>query len=488
MKNKPNILWICTDQQRFDTLNCYGNKYTNTPNIDRLAKMGMLFEKAYAQSPVCAPSRASFLTGRYPRTCSVRQNGQDISDSEKLISKMFSDNGYVCGLSGKLHISACNPKACPITERRIDDGYSFFSWSHHHSQYDTDWPGNEYHNWLLDQGIDFNSSNLDDCQFVQNGIDEEYHQTTWCTNKAMEFIEAARRFEKPWFFSLNCYDPHHPFDPPKKFLDRYLDSLDELPLPNYVQEEWKQKSKFQQIDHMGAYDTKGNFPFEEMSAADHRMIKAAYYAMIDLIDVQVGRLLDYLEKTDQINNTIIIFTSDHGELLGDHGIYLKGPHFYECCVHVPLIIAAPGLIDGNRRYSGLVELMDLPQTLCEAVGIDFHPGMQGKSMWPILIGRNTGVHKENVYSEYYNASINHRSPRAYATMIFDGRYKLIKIHDFTNQLECRGELYDLHEDPNEYNNLYYNKDYKDIRIKMLEKMCDRMAMTCDPLPERKAFW
>lgn len=487
--HKPNVLWVCTDQQRFDTLNCYGNAYTHTPHLDKLATMGVVFENAYCQSPVCAPSRASFMTGRYPRTCGVRQNGQDIPTSEHLISQIFAENGYACALVGKLHLSACNPEASPITERRIDDGYGIFRWSHHHSQYETDWPGNEYGIWLREHGIDSRVKDLPDCRFVQSGMDEEYHQTTWCADQTIQCMDAAYRVDKPWFLSLNCYDPHHPFDPPAKYLKRYLNILDELPLPDYRGNEWETKSTFQRIDHAGAYDTEGNFPFNELSPRDHSLIKAAYYAMIDLIDVQVGRLLDYLVRTEQLENTIIIFTSDHGELLGDHGMYLKGPHFYECCTHVPLIIAAPGLAQKGMRSTALVELMDIPQTLCDAAGIPYDAGMQGKSLWPLLTGNvHLSCHKETVYSEYYNASINHRSPRAYSTMVYDGQYKLIKIHDFTEEMDCKGELYDLKNDPGEHNNLYCKHEFTAIRARMLEKLCDRMAMTCDPLPLRRAFW
>ena len=129
MSNPPNILWICTDQQRWDTLGVYGNQWVNTPHIDRLASRGMTFDYCYSQSSVCTPSRASFLTGRYPRTCRGRQNGANIPADELLITKILADAGYYCGLSGKLHISACNEVAAPMGERRIDDGYAVFDWS-----------------------------------------------------------------------------------------------------------------------------------------------------------------------------------------------------------------------------------------------------------------------------------------------------------------------------------------------------------------------
>ena len=145
---QPNILWICSDQQRFDTLGCYGNEFVRTPNLDGLAESGILFERCYSQSPVCTPSRTSFLTGRYPRTTRCRQNGQSIPDDEVLVTRLLADAGYTCGLSGKLHLSTCNPQACPTIERRINDGYTEFHWSHHPSP---DWPANEYIHWLREE-------------------------------------------------------------------------------------------------------------------------------------------------------------------------------------------------------------------------------------------------------------------------------------------------------------------------------------------------
>jgi arylsulfatase A-like enzyme len=486
-----NILWICTDQQRFDTLGCYGNNFVKTPNIDRLASMGVKFNRAYSQSPVCAPSRASFLTGRYPRTCRVRQNGQDIPPDERLITKVLSENGFTCGLSGKLHISACNPSTGRNMEPRIDDGYDYFKWSHHPSgaNASSGWAMNEYTMWLTSKGVQYHKKNLPDCPFVQTGMEEENHQVTWCVNCAMEYIESARKHKKPWLFSVNVFAPHHPFNPPAEYLDRYIKMLDQIPLPNYVEGELEAKPLFQKKDHEGAYDTPGNFPFESMGEKDHRYIRAAYWTMIDLIDHQVGRLLDYLKESNQTDDTMIIFTSDHGENLGDHGMYLKGPYFYENNVHVPLIIAYPSAIPGGRVSNALVELVDLAPTIIDAAGIKIEPGMQGKSLRPLLTGKAPlDQHRSSVYSEYYNSNINHRNPLAFDTMVFDGRYKLVRVHDLTNTLKYTGELYDLISDPDETVNLYYNPEYLKVKSDMLELMCDRMAGTCDPLPVRKAFW
>ncbi len=172
---RPNILWICSDQQRFDTLGSYGNRFVQTPAVDGLAERGALFERAYAQSTVCTPSRASFLTGRYPCTTRCRMNGQSIPEDEVLITRLLAEAGYTCGLSGKLHLSACHPTACPTTERRINDGYAEFHWSHHPAP---DWPENEYIHWLRERGVEYGRSPFRGSEYVSAGVPSEHHQTT----------------------------------------------------------------------------------------------------------------------------------------------------------------------------------------------------------------------------------------------------------------------------------------------------------------------
>ncbi|MFC1735834.1 sulfatase [Candidatus Hydrogenedentota bacterium] len=479
---RPNILWICSDQQRFDTLGCYGNSFVNTPNLDRLAESGVLFERAYSQSPVCTPSRASFLTGRYPRTTRCRQNGQNILPDELLVTKILADAGYSCGLSGKLHLSACNPSACAGPEPRIDDGYEVFHWSHHPAP---DWETSEYIHWLKEMGVKYDTPSSPHSTHIRKGMPAEHHQTTWCAEKAIDFIKERATDAKPWLFSVNIFDPHHAFDPPQEYLERYLPDIDGIPLPNYVEGELDDKPVWQRIDHESAYGSiRLGFEYDEMTENDHRFIKAAYWAMCDLIDDQVGRMLAALENTGQLENTIIIFTSDHGEMLGDHGMYLKGPFFYEGAVHVPLIISMPGTIQAGARSSALVELVDLPQTLLDAVQMPHHPGMQGRSLWPMLTAQaNIDHHKDDVYCEYYNAMPWHRNPDAHATMIRDGRYKLVVAHGTGS-----GELYDLEIDPDETKNLWNDSDYSSTCVEMLTKLSDRMAWTVDPMPERIGPW
>ncbi len=475
---RPNILWICTDQQRFDAVGCYGNEWVTTPNIDRLAADGVLFEHAYSQSPVCTPSRASFLTGRYPRTTRCRQNGQTIPADEKLVTRLLADVGYTCGLSGKLHLSACNPRVTRM-EERIDDGYHEFHWMHHP---DPDWPTNEYALWLRERGQTYRREPFEGSRWVQTSMPEEHHPTTWCAQKAINFVEAHEASDSPWLFSVNPFDPHHAFDPPREYLERYLDRLDDIPPPNYTPGELDDKPVFQQREHHGAYNSPRWYPFAEMMAEDHRLVRAAYWAMCDLIDVQVGRMLDVLDRTGQRENTVVIFMSDHGEMLGDHGIYLKGSHFYDPAVRVPLVVSTPGPAVGGARSEALVELVDLAPTLLDAAGVERYAGMQGRSLWPLLSGgAGDDPHRDDVYCEYYNAMPTHKDPAAHATMVRTRAHKLVAMHGTQP-----GELYDLSEDPTETHNLWDSAAHVGVKAELLERLCDRMAWTVDPLPERRA--
>jgi len=479
--SKPNILWICSDQQRWDTLGCYGNPFVSTPNLDRLARQGTVFEHAYVQSPVCTPSRASFLTGRYPRTTRCRQNGQDIPAEEVFVTRLLADHGYICGLSGKLHTSACHSSVCETMEPRIDDGYSEFHWSHHAGG---GWgKANVYWAWLDEKGTSFEAKPHPDSRWIRSGMPEELHQTTWCVEKAVEFIRSRAKEPDPWLFSVNMFAPHHSFDPPPAYLERYLAILDQIPLPAYSEGELADKPPCQAFDHEGGYGHRAGFPYEEMSPTDHRLVRAAYWAMCDLIDVQVGRLLELLLQTGQLENTIVIFSSDHGEMLGDHGIYLKGPYFYEPAIRVPLIISYPGRIK-SQRSRALVESTDLAQTLLDAADLPHHPGMQGKSLWGLLTGESEPHgHRDDVYCEYYNAMPWHRNPTAQLTMIRTQRHKIVV--DNGNSI---GELYDMGDDPMEHRNLWNDEDHRDLKTDMLLRLCNRMAWTVDPLPARKADW
>lgn len=485
MSNK-NILWITTDQQRFDTLGCYGNNWVDTEHIDDLANRGVLFEHTFSQSPVCTPSRASVLTGRYPRTTKCRQNGQNIPETETLITEHLTRAGYHCGLSGKFHLSACNPDGIDnstFLEPRLEDEYHKFSWSHD-TQYPA--PANAYQQWLSERAKSYEFTPALDSEYVQEYAPTEDHQSTWCADRAIDFIRLQADDDQPWLFCLNIFDPHHPFDPPDEYLHAYLNRLEDIPLPNFEAGELNTKPVYQKQDHTGAYNNSSLYPFNKMETEDHRLIKAAYWAMIDLIDDQVGRVLEALEETGQRENTLVVFTSDHGEMLGDHGIYLKGPYFYEPAIRVPLILTGPEIAPSGSRIEDLVELQDLAPTLLEAAGIGVPNRMQARSFWELATSgsKESSQHRQSVYSEYYNAMPWHENDSPpMLTMLRTHRYKLIRSHN-----SDQGELYDLEKDPTETENKWANDEYKDIKIELLTQLSDRMARTVDPEPERVGPW
>tara|TARA_B100001250_G_scaffold395402_1_gene400283 strand:- start:35 stop:1222 length:1188 start_codon:yes stop_codon:yes gene_type:complete len=388
--------------------------------------------------------------------------------NEKLISRLFSDAGYTCGLAGKLHLATC---ANGVVETRIDDGYEVFHWSHHPQP---DWPENAYTQWLKSKGTSWEELyNGPSTDYIKHGVPEEFNQTTWCAEKTIEFIENQKG--KPWFFSYNCFAPHHPFDPPADFLSRY--NPDDMPLPKKRPEELKNKTTYQQLDSRFAHNDPSGYDMGKMTDNDKQEVTAAYYAMIELIDKQVGRMVGALEETGQLDNTIVIFMSDHGEMLGDHGFYLKGPHFYDEAVRVPLIFSWKNRMQADLRADCLTELIDIAPTLLEAAGIDIPEYVQGRSLLPILLGQTAaGQHRDYVFSEYYNAWTH---KHAYGSMLRTLEEKVIVYHG-TDQ----GELYDLKNDPDEFDNLWDDSSHTTMKLRLMKACFDASVFTMDPCPPR----
>ena len=479
---RPNILWICTDQQRYDTIGALGNQHVSTPNIDRLVENGVAFTHAYCQSPICTPSRASFLTGQYPSTVHVTGNGNShFPDSApKLVTRMLADAGYECGLIGKLHFAS----AFGRVEPRVDDGYRY--WQYSHAPRD-DWEkGHDYADWVRDRGGDLKSLSTS-----EEGVPTELHQTTWCAQKAIEFMVGAA---EPWLASVNIYDPHPPFNPPRSYRDQF-DPAD-MPGPLFAESDLAQQQRLAGID----FQSRGSHPDEldigspvlsftprdkevEKERAkpgdrDGRTLQAAYYAMIKQIDDRVGDMLRALEETGQREKTVVIFTSDHGETLGDHGLIQKGCRFYEGLVRVPLIFSWPGQFVEGQRSDALVELTDKAPTLLELAGLEIPERMHGRSLLPILRGEKpSSRHRDFVRCEFYDALEG--DDGTFATMYRDDRYKLVVYHGHD-----LGELYDLVEDPNEFENMWDEPEAQPIKLDLMRCSFDASMLAADRGPQR----
>ncbi len=470
MNEKPNILWICTDQQRYDTIGALGYKHVDTPHIDRLAAEGVAFTHAYCQSPVCTPSRGSFLTGMYPSAIHVMGNGNDTFPAKpELLSKRLADAGYDCALIGKLHLASAYRRIEP----RVDDGFIY--WEYSHAPRD-DWPeGHGYADWVREQG-----AVLADLTKDPQGVPAELHQTTWCAEKTIEFIEQER--DKPWLACVNIYDPHPPFNPPQSY--RELFDPEQMPGPLFRDSDIEQQQKLAAID----FQSKVRRPHEldigdqlnpgKGRAADGRVLQAAYCAMIKLIDDQVGRIMQVLEDSGQRKNTVVIFTSDHGETLGDHGLIQKGCRFYEGLVRVPLIFSWPGHFQQGATSDALVELLDKTPTIMELAGLAVPERMQGRSLLPILTGEASGEkHRDFVRCEYCDAL--DEPDGSFATMYRDARYKLVVYHGHD-----LGELYDLEEDPEEFENMWDEPEAQPLKLQLMQRSFDASMLAMDRGSER----
>ena len=473
MPARPNILWYCTDQQRYDTIAALGNQYVRTPTIDSLVHQGVAFTHAYCQSPICTPSRSSFMTGMYPTRLHNTRNGNDSFPSyPPVVSKVLADSGYDCGLVGKFHLQSSGRR----TEPRIDDGYSFWKFSHAPRD---DWPdGHHYADWVKEKGGDLNA-----LRESPERVPPEFHQTTWASDMSIEFIESKRPSDQPWMLSVNIYDPHPPFIPPKVYADRY--DASQMPGPLFRESDLVHQAKLRSIDFQDEIRT----PEEH----DAKQKQAWYYAMIEQIDDQLARVIDSLERSGQRDNTVIIFMSDHGESLGDHGLMYKGCRFYDGLVRVPLIFSWPGRFKEGVQSSGLVELMDVTASLIDLAGLEQPEYMQGRTLLPLTRGDVSADHfRAFVRSEYFDAldplfvgteTDDGAAPAGtYATMYRDEQYKLSVYHN-----KNLGELYDLKADPGEFNDLWDSPDHQQLKSELIYKSFNaHVKMTTDVGSPRNA--
>ncbi len=476
----PNILLICTDQQRFDAVAAYRNPEISTPNLDRLASQGVLFENCYVQNPVCAPSRASLMTGRYVRSHGLWANGVGLPTHERLFTRDLADAGYDCGLVGKFHLNACFGGR---QEPRLDDGFRVFRWSHDPN------PGaseNAYHRWLKAARPDLWQAAVDpDSAVTFETMPTEAHYSRWIGNETIDFLTNSRDRDKPFCFVANFFDPHHPFGAPKEYVDRY--HPDKLSRPVTVDGELEGKPPI--LSEASRESYAGHAPgYTTYSPQELQQVKAAYYAMVSLVDDEVGRILAALDEQGLAENTLVIFTSDHGEMLGDHQLMLKGPMMYECAVRVPLLMRWPGVLPAGRRRDELVQWIDLASTALDAAGLAQGPRMQGQSLLPLARGDADAKIRGWALCEYRNSGHPY-DPPVHTTMLRHDRFKLVVYHGApATERERSGELYDLAADPTELRNLWHDPDSRQTRTDLQEMLLDVLVAADDRSQPRDAFW
>ncbi|UFU03000.1 sulfatase-like hydrolase/transferase [Ruania suaedae] len=465
--SRPSILLICTDQQRYDALGAAGNPHIVTPNLDRLAAQGARFSNCYVQATVCAPSRASLMTSRYVHNHGVWANGVDVSPDEQFFTRTLADAGYDCGLAGKLHLgSAFGGRIEP----RIDDGFRIFRWAH--DPYLPS-PGNEYHHWLRRHFPGLLEETMAQGRQAIDRLPREAHYSHWVGEETIEFLTSTRDRSAPFCFIANFFDPHHGFGAPPEYRDRY----DAGALPAPVTSDLSTKPAIYSDASRESYA--GALPgFTDYTAEQIQEIKAHYYAMVSLVDDEVGRILDALAQEGLEEETIVLFTSDHGEMLGDHQMLLKGPMMFDCAVRVPLIVRWPGHVPAGAVHEELVEWIDLAPTLVAAAQAEEMPRAQGRDLAPLWSGEHW-PDRDWVLSEYRNSGSAY-DPAVHTTMLRTHDWKLVVHHGATASTRDRdGELYDMASDPDEQVNLWHDDAFRARRLEMQSDLLDVLVATED---------
>ena len=479
MPNKPNILLITADHMRADAIG-YANPAVITPNLDRLAKGGAHFTSAYCVSPVCPPSRASILTGRYPHCNGVWGVGLPVREDEVTICDILKQSGYRTAASGKTHFRPqCRenlvnePEAAEVKTRpRLKDG-TYYGFDEHHITEDI--PAGEYYEWLKEAAPRY-IPEMGRPSSVEGGIwvsemPARFHQTYWIGGKSVEVIEkhdAAR----PLFLWTGFVAPHPPCHPPEEYAGMYESAR----LRRDVFRDGEHDLRPGYLRYQKKHSWPGGAEEQIKSCEEIESIVRHYYASITFIDGQIGRIIKSLEDRNMLENTIIVFTADHGELLGDHRLFLKGPWMYEGLIRVPMLFYGRG-IPKNTRCTGFMESVDILPTLLELIGEKVPYGVQGRPQPEVLNRRAESVRDSAVISyDAHDIGINIKCLRT-------GRYKLVVFAD-----EEYGELYDYQSDPDELHNLYFEDAYTSVKLQLYEKLCSRLISDQDPLPPKKSLW
>ncbi|MGH7048697.1 MAG: alkaline phosphatase family protein [Stellaceae bacterium] len=467
MPGPANILFIMCDQLRFDYLGCYGHARLDTPNIDALAARGVRFTRAYVQSPICGPSRMSFYTGRYMRSHGANWNGFPLRVGEPTLGDHLAELGVRNVLVGKTHMAADREGMArlgidPASAKGIDLAQCGFEpFERDDGVHPSSRPRPRYDEYLRARGFVggnpweewANSAAAPDGAVLSGWlmshadaparIAEEHSETPYMTRRAIEFIGGAERDGRPWCLHLSYIKPHWPYIAPAPYHALYRGAV-----PPAIRNADERADPHPVYRALMAMRPARNFAREEVRA---RVIPA-YMGLIKQIDDQLGVLFRFLDERGLTERTMVVFTSDHGDYLGDHWLGEKD-FFHDCAAKVPLIVADPrSQADGGRGSvcDALVEAIDLVPTFLEYFGGAAKPHIiEGRSLMPLLRGERPAGWRRFAFSEYDYAMLEARltlsQPIADCRlfMVFDGRWKYIHATGF------RPMLFDLESDPSE---------------------------------------
>lgn len=459
--NQPNIVMMMADQMAADVIGALGHPSVKTPHIDKLVENGVTFENAYCNSPLCAPSRASFVSGKLPSKIGAYDNGSELSADTPTFLHHLRHAGYETVLAGKMHF--IGPDQHHGFEKRITRDI-------HTTSFDLtpDWTKGVYHNpgtgvqRLKNPGVMEINNNLDYDAKVLNRTLEQIR--TFNRRKAEE--------ARPFFLCSSFFHPHDPFHVPEKYWQMYEDT--DIQQPSVAGEDLDDMHPFNQW-----IQTHHELDICELSEEEIENNRRAYYGMVTYFDEMVGEIVGELERLDMLKDTVIMVTSDHGEMLGEHGMWFKRT-FYDPSTKVPLIVSCPSRFKGNRTVSDVVSLVDLAATCMTIANApaaeEWIKDMDGDSFEALLYDRPIDW-KDEAISEYYGEGAIEP-----LIMIRKGNVKFVYVH------EHESLLFDLVEDPHEVNNLAQDENYRDLAEqleKRVEQEFDVPAIKKDILQSQK---
>lgn len=501
MSTAPNVLFVITDQQRADHVGFAGNPVVQTPCLDALAARGTIFERCYVANPVCMPNRATLVTGRMPSAHTVVFNDRSLPWSANTFVRRLREAGYRTGLLGKSHfqvgMSRSTQRSSPGGPAVFDpypEGWDRFEDAWRYEQGPVELPDDFYgfdhvefcidhggvasgHHlqWALERGGDREvllGGNAPDgparwrskrwWQVYQPEVPEELYSTRFVTERTIDFVTEATRQGRPWFAWCSFPDPHHPLSPPGRWFERH--AAEDMELPATFDDPLEGAPAFMHLLRGLAPNVDPRRyvnPFGP-DAEQLREALAATYGMIEMIDDGVARILAAIERLGGERDTIVIFTSDHGDMMGDHGLIMKALYHYQGCVRVPLVISDPRRKPGRTR--SLASSADIAQTVLELCGLDPWIDMQGHSLVPLLDDPTASVRDAVLIEDDFPlARLGGPIPyRARTVIADDGR--------LTRYSSGEGQLFDLASDPDETRDGWGDPKAAERRAALFERL------------------
>jgi arylsulfatase A-like enzyme len=457
-----NVLWIMTDQFNANCLGAFGSQ-VRTPNLDRLVREGVAYTRAYANNPICMPSRVSFITGQYCHTHQIFSNDlfEWQNENHDTMAAVFRRSGWQTALIGKAH----------MVHDWDTEGFEHIRYCDNADNNRSDPRTNHYFNYLVEQGLadgyDYGgiaSGPGSDLRGFESAIPYEHSLETWTGNEALGFLR-DRDLNRPFFMHFSFERPHEPLSVP--FDKGLLYDPAEIELPDSARDYFENKlaGRHRVAEEYAAEGTKG-YPYRGENEDELKHQVAYYYSLITLIDEQIGRVFQYLDDTGQWDDTIVVFTADHGDFAGEHGLHLKNIGIWESIQRIPLVIRWPGG-PKDTRCDEIVESVDLYPTLANLCGVDAPDTVEGIDLAPV--GEGSAPGKEEAICEWGEPGGGGRYPER-VNALRTKRYRLV-IYDEGNG----AELFDHETDPDEMTNVYDHPQYAEVKVELLERLLRRVA-------------